>query len=162
MFVLCARCRALSAVVEVLCAVRSLCVAVGVCLCCLCGQPLVQFGVSLWRAGSCCGCCLPFGRGGGSTMVKKKFLYPPPPIGGTITLTMKHRKYWAKKNCLGYIGTAAVLVLQLCGATPPPPGEGGCVTSTPPPPQVPGSSTVVRARGDPDAPPGGSGPAASE
>ena len=27
---------------------------------------------------------------------------------------------------------------------------------------VPGSSTVVRARGDPDAPPGGSGPAASE
>ena len=28
--------------------------------------------------------------------------------------------------------------------------------------EVPGSSTVVRARGDPDAPPGGSGPAASE
>ena len=45
--------------------------------------------------------------------------------GGGVTLTKKHRKYLApKKKNLGYVGTAAVSVIPLCGAIPRPPHGG--------------------------------------
>ena len=56
------------------------------------------------------------------------FAVPPTPMGGTITLT----KGVEENFSLGYIRTAAVLVLPLCGGTPLAHGGDRCFMTVPP------------------------------